>query len=198
MNRVLLILNIVLLIAVAVLFYLFYDYTTSDKHKINQANTAVANSFKVAYFELDTLQNQYEYYKEVRDYLNGKDAQITKQLNALRTNYMNKVKEYQQKGPSMTQTEQSEYQQELMNMQNNYQQQEHDLGQDMQAETMRKLQDVKSKIQNFLKGYCREKGYAYVFASDENDYLYYKDTIRDITPEVVRLLNDQYKKSKNP
>ena len=198
MNKILLTLNIVLLIAVGTLYYLYYQYTNSDAHKITEANKAVANSYKVAYFELDSLQNQYEFYKEVREYLNNKDAQITKKLNELRNNYMNKVKEYQQKGPTMSQTEQGEFQQVLMNMQNNYSQQEHDLGQDMQAEQMRKLQEVKKKIQDFLKAYCRNQGYAYVFASDDYDNLYYKDTVRDITPEVVRLLNEDYKKSKKP
>lgn len=198
MNKILLTLNIVLLIAVGALYYLYCQYRTSYADKITEANKAVANSYKVAYFELDTLQNEYDYYKEVREYLNHKDAQITKQLNTLRNNYMNKVKEYQEKGPSMSQTEQSQYQQVLMNMQNNYTQQEHDLGQDMQAEQMRKLQEVKKRIQDFLRSYCREKGYAYVFASDDYDNLYYKDTVRDITPEVVRLLNEDYKKSKKP
>ncbi|MGN6618203.1 MAG: OmpH family outer membrane protein [Ilyomonas sp.] len=198
MNKILLTLNIILLIAVGALYYLYYLYTNSDEHKITEANKAVANSYKVAYFELDSLQNQYEFYKEIRDYLNSKDAQITKKLNELRNNYMNKVKEYQQKGPTMSQTEQGEFQQVLMNMQNNYSQQEHDLGQDMQAEQMRKLQEVKKKIQDFLKTYCRDQGYAYVFASDDYDNLYYKDTVRDITPEVVRLLNEDYKKSKKP
>src|SRR5690242_14715040 len=98
MNKILLTLNIILLIAVGALYYLYYQYTNSDEHKITEANKAVANSYKVAYFELDSLQNQYEFYKEIRDYLNSKDAQITKKLNELRNNYMNKVKEYQQKG----------------------------------------------------------------------------------------------------
>ena len=62
---------------------------------------------------------------------------------------------------------------------------------------MRKLLEVKTRIQQFLRNYCKDKGYAYVFASDENDYLYYKDTVRNITPDIVRLLNEDYKNTKN-
>ncbi len=193
MKKFLLVANIVLLVAVAVLFFLFFEYKNADQHKIAQTNAAVSNNFKIAYFDLDSLEIHYEYAKEVRDYLRGKEDQMTRQLNQLRNNYMNKLKEYNQKGPTMTQTEQSDYQQQLMKMQNDYQQKGDELAQDMQMESARKLQEVKGKIQDFLKGFCKEKGYSYVFASNENDYLYYKDTLRNITPEIVRLLNDQHK-----
>ena len=51
------------------------------------------------------------------------------------------------------------------------------------------------KIQDFLKNYCSaDKGYAYVFASNDQDYLYYKDSIRNITPDVLTGLNASYQK----
>lgn len=196
MNRILLAINIVLLLAVGVLYYLYFKYTSADEHKINEANAAVKNSFKLAYFDLDSLEDKYDYYKEVRDYLRGRDSQMTQQLNKLRTGYMSKVKEYNQRGPTMSQTEQSEYQQQLIKMRDDYQQRQDEMGQDMHNISMQKLQEVKANIQSFLKDYCKEKGYAYVFASDDNDYLYYKDTLRNITPEIVQLLNERYKQTK--
>ncbi len=116
MQKILWGLIIVLFIAMGVLYYLYFNYTSSDEHKIKQANAAVSNSFKIAYFDLDSLQNNYEYYKRVRDYLKNKDAQMTQKLNQLRNSYVNKLKEYNQKGPSMSQKEQSEYQQQLMKL----------------------------------------------------------------------------------
>jgi outer membrane protein len=182
--------------AVAYLYYMHYSYISSDKHKITEANAAAANSFKIAYFELDTLENSYEFYKEVRTFLTTKQDQMNAQLNKLRDNYMNKVNEFKNRGPNLSQTEQSEFTQQLAKMENDYRDQEQGLGQDMQATTMQKLQEVKNKIEEFLKNYCRSKGYAYVFASSENDYLYYKDTIRNITSDVVRLLNEQHNSEK--
>jgi outer membrane protein len=189
MKKFLLILNAFLVVAVGVLFYLYFNYASSDIHKIKEANAAVANSFKIAYFDLDTLQSKYEDYKQVRDFLRGKDSEMTMELNRMQANYMEKVKEYQQKGASMSQADQSNYQQELAKMQDDYQQRQHDMSQEMNTVSMQKLQEVKSKIQDFLKDYCHDKGYAYVFASSNDDYLYYKDTLRNITDEVVNLLN---------
>jgi outer membrane protein len=196
MQRVLIVLNILLLLAVGVLFYLYVDYTRNDKHTILQSEKAANTSFKIAYFELDSLENQYEYCKEVRSYIRNKDAQMTKQLNQLRNTYVAKLKEYNQKGPTMSQTEQSEYQQVLMKMQNDYQLREQEMGQEFQNLNMQKLQEIKTNVEDFLKDFCREKGYAYVFATSNEDYLYYKDTLRNITPEIVRLLNEQYKSTK--
>lgn len=192
MKKVLLISNMVLLVAVIVLYYLYFRYTSTDSHRIMQANTAVANSFKIAYFDLDSLESQYQDYKEARDYLRGKDSEMTEQLNILQNNYISKVKEYQQKGPTMSQTEQSDFQDQLAKMRDDYQQTQQQMGQEMNAESMRKLQEVKNKIQSFLKDYCKDKGYAYVFASSSDDYLYYKDTLRNITKDIVGLLNQQH------
>ncbi len=189
MRNFLIALNAILFIAVAILYYLYFDYTSTDLHKIKQANAEVANSFKIAYFDLDTLQTKYDDYKKVRDDLRAKDSEMTAELNQLRVNYMDKVKEYQQKGNTMSPAEQNDAQQELAKMQDEYQQRQQEMSQEMNTISMQKLQEVKLKIQNFLKDYCREKGYAYVFASSNDDYLYYKDTIRNITNDIVKLLN---------
>ncbi|MGI8950531.1 MAG: OmpH family outer membrane protein [Chitinophagaceae bacterium] len=185
-------LNVLLVIAVGILYYLYFDYTSRDMHKIQEANAAVANSFKIAYFDLDSLQEQYDDYKDALKYLRGKDSEMSEQLNQMKSVYINKVKEYNEKGPSMSQTEQLAFQQQLAKMDNDYQQKQQDMNQEMQAEGMRKLQEVKTKIQDFLKTYCKEKGYAYVFGANDNDYLYYKDTLRNITADMVHLLNAQH------
>ena len=196
MNKILLGLNVVLIIAVGVLYYLYFDYTHRDTHKIEQAQNAAANTFKIAYFELDSLQTQYEYYKEVKDYLTKKDADYSSQLNSIRNRYQGKLREYQEKGPTLSQSQQSEYEQQLMKLQNDYQTTEANVNSQMQAEMLDKLQSVKIKIQDYLKTYCASKGYAYVFASSKDDDLYYKDSIRNITDSIVIGLNAQYKSTR--
>lgn len=198
MNRILLTLNVVLLVGLGVLYYLFFSYQNQDKHEIQQANAASANRFKIAYFELDSLQEHYAYFKDMRDYLNGEEKRMTNQLNSMRDKYVNKLKEYNQKGPTMNQTEQSSYEQQLMTLKNDYDRRQQELGQDMNNLYMQKMQDVKLKIQASLKNYCKDSGYSYVFASSNEDYLYYKDTLRDITPGIVKLLNEEYKPAKKP
>lgn len=197
MKKFLLITNIILILAVAYLYYEHYKYIDADIHGKEIDKAAVQNSFKIAYFELDSLENNYDYYKEVKDYLTKKDQNNTEQLNAIRNKYQTKLKEYQQKGSTLSQNEQSDYEQQLMQLQSDYQQTEQSLSNDFNAETAEKLQGVKNKIQDFLKGYCAAKGLAYVFATSESDFIYYKDTVRNITPDVIQGLNEAYQKEKN-
>ncbi len=196
MNKISIILNVILLVALGTLYYLFFSYRDQDRHRIQQANAASANRFKIAYFELDSLQENYAYFKEARDYLNTQEAQMTKRLNGLRDRYSDKLKEYNQKGPTMSQTEQGAFEQQLMSLKNEYDQSQQQMGQDMNNLYVQKMQDVKKRIQDILKIYCRDSGYTYVFASSNEDYLYYKDTLRNITPGIVKLLNTEYGKGK--
>lgn len=196
MNKLLLGLNIILVIAVGVLYYMHFDYTREDVHDRQHAQAAAANTFKIAYFELDSLQNHYTYYKEVKDYLTKKDAQYGQELNDIRSRYQMKLKEYQEKGPTLSQNQQSDYEQQLMKLQNDYATKEQENNNAMQTEMFDKLQRVKMNIQDFLKTYCANKGYAYVFASSKDDDIYYKDTIRNITDSIIIGLNQQYETSK--
>jgi outer membrane protein len=196
MNKVLLVLNILLVFAVGYLYYDHYQYVQEDVHGKERDDAAVRNSFKIAYFELDSLQSKYTYYKEVTDYLTKKDAQYRQELNDIRTRYQVKLKEYQEKGPTLSQNQQSDYEQQLMKLQNDYAAKEQENNNAMQTEMAERLPAVKMKIQEFLKTYCADKGYAYVFASTKDDDIYYKDTIRNITDSIIIGLNQQYEASK--
>jgi outer membrane protein len=197
MRKISIILNIVLIAAVGYLYYLHYEYINQDAHKQAQANAAVLNSFKIAYFDMDSLQDNYEFYKQVRDELTKKDQANAEKLNKIKTDYYNKAKELQDKGSSLTAQQQSDYQQTLANLQTTYNQTEQDLSNQMQAEMNEKLGVVKKKIEDYLKNYCTQKGLAYVFGASSNDnFLYYKDTLRNITGDLIKGLNNEFKNQK--
>lgn len=192
MKNILITVNALLVIAVAILFFLYFNQNREIHSK--SFNAVTPANFKIAYFDLDSLNSQYAGLKQMRQYLNSRDTMIGKQLAQMRDRYINKVKEYQQKGPSLSQQQQSSYEQELMKMKNDYESAEQQKRQEQQAEYVRRIQEVKLKIQDFLKDYCRQKGLSFVFASDESDNLYYKDSAYNVTSEVVKLLNEQYQK----
>ena len=194
MNRILIALNIVLLMAVGILYFLYFQYTKDDKHRIKDANSQLANSFKVAYFDIDTLDTYYDYSKEVRGYLMQQDSLNQGKLAAMRNSMNSQIKQMNQTGGSLTQQQQISFQQKMQDMQNEYESTGNTLAQQLQAESYQKLQQVRVKIQKFLKEYCQEKGYAYVLGTQEYDNMvYYKDTIRNITLDLVAKLNVEYR-----
>lgn len=199
-NKILIGLNIVLLIAVIVLFAIVFQLKSSIGGQ-GSANTVAANAgnnnlkesdpkIKIAYFELDSLSNNYLYYKNIRKALSSRESQINAQLTTLKNNIINKAQYYQEKGASMNQNEQMAAQQDMQKLQQNYGMKEQELTQQFHDETNKKLLDVRTRIMNFLKNYAKEKGYAYVVATSEDDNIfYYKDSLRNITPELVNGLN---------
>lgn len=197
MNKVLLGLNIVLLLALGFLYYAFYaDKKPAKPATANQQTTAKETNIKIAYFDLDTLEKNYVYAKETRDYLKQKNDAMESKLNKIRQDYTAKVNEYNKRGATLSQTEQSQMQEELARLDNYYAQQQQSLGQDFQGEYMQKMMDLKGRIQDFLKTYSSEKGYVYVFATSADDNIYYKDSVRNITGDVVAKLNEAYNNSK--
>ncbi len=196
MKNFLLVFNVLLLIAVGYLYYVHFNSGEETKVTATVSNKDSVN-LKIAYFDLDTLENNYEYFKEQRNYLKGKNDEVEKKLSRLQNDYMAKVNDYNKRGPYLSQAEQTQIQEQLMKMRNDYQQQEQALGQQLQSETMKKMLDIKSKIQDFLKVYGKERGYSYVFATSSDDNLmYYKDSVRDITHDIVLQLNKQNDSSK--
>ncbi|MBS1628339.1 MAG: OmpH family outer membrane protein [Bacteroidetes bacterium] len=184
-------LNIVLVAAVAVLFY--WHFSNKTQQTVMVHSPAQAGSFRVAYFEMDTVQSQFEYLKEIRNGLLAKDQNLGKQLSILENEFTKKYQELQKNGANMNQTELAAKQQELVEMDKNLKTKKQAMEQEMADESTRKLQDVKKKIEDYLKTYNKEKGYAYIL-SNSSDLFYYKDSVYNITNDLVKGLNELYKK----
>ncbi|MCX6211262.1 MAG: OmpH family outer membrane protein [Bacteroidetes bacterium] len=183
--------NGVLALAIIVLYVLHF----SNSSPVIKASAAAGAGTKVAYFEIDSIQNNYEFFKEVKSSLQVKDMENAKQLTALKNAFAAKYQDLQKNGQSFTQAEVASRQQELAQLEKNYTNKEQQLSQEMQEESFKRLQEVKKKIELFLEKYNKGKTFSYIFSSN-SDLMYYKDTAYDITSDIVRGLNGEYK-SKN-
>lgn len=190
-------LNIALVLAVAVLFYLqFSSGTKNGKASVATGGKDVPQGdFKIAYFEIDSIEAQFEYYKEVSNSIQAKAQENGKQLNQLKEAFASKYQDLQRSAQTMTQAEVNNKQQELMQMEKTYQSKEQMMNNEMQDESMKKMLDVRQKISDYLKEYNTSKGYAFIVGNNsESLAFYYKDSAYDITKDVVKGLNERYKK----
>jgi outer membrane protein len=55
---------------------------------------------------------------------------------------------------------------------------------------------IRKKIEDYIKEYNKQKNYSYIFAYDASGFIYNKDTLFNITNELLLGLNTEYKKSK--
>jgi outer membrane protein len=58
------------------------------------------------------------------------------------------------------------------------------------------MTDVRNKIEDYLKEYNKQKGYAFILSYEPGFMLYYKDSIYDITNDIITGLNAEYEKNK--
>jgi outer membrane protein len=196
MNRnVLLAFNIVLLVLVAVLFFLHFNSTSkkvTTPPVTVQSNTPAAGA-RVAYFVMDSIEKNYNYLQDVRNELKARENQLSGQLNSMKNRYMDKVTKFQQEAQSMTQERQGAIQQDLMQEQKVIQNKEQAISGELQNESFEKMQKVNKTIEDYLKEFNKDKGYTYILGYQEGT-IYYKDTSFDITGSVLKGLNERYKK----
>ena len=185
------IINGVLAVAIIVLFVLHFNNASTPSTAVSVKN---ANA-QIAYFEIDSIQNNYEFFKEVKAALQSKDQQNTTTLTALKNEYIAKYQDLQKYGQSLSPVDVSNRQQELVKTEKNYAAKEQQFAAEMQEESYKRLQEVKKKIEEYLAAYNKDKKFAYII-SNNPDLIYYKDTANDITADIIKGLNEAYKNKK--
>jgi len=196
MKNGILILNLVLLVLVGVLFYLHFSSKNTSPKTLSQGEvkgTETPGKSLIAYFEMDSLETSFAMVKDVKNELSRKEEAINNELTRMEKAFRNKGAQYQAQGATMTQVQSEMAQRDMMQMQQNMQSRKQALDQEYQEFYMRKMKDVKTRIEDFLREYNKEKGFAYIFAY-EPGLFYYRDTALNITSDVIKGLNDQYNK----
>jgi outer membrane protein len=190
--------NAVLLVLVAILFYLHFS---SSKHLTiasKESKTAPSEGHgdcRIAYFEMDSLTNSFSMVKDVKSDLAKEEDQMNNELSRLQKLYNDRLAQYQKQGQSMSQIESERANRDMLQLQESIRGKKQEMDQKYQDLYMRKMQEVKSKIEDFLKEYNKSHGYSYILAY-EPGIIYYRDTIYNITSDLVKGLNAQYSKKK--
>ena len=214
-----LVMNAILAVAVAVLFY----FQFADKQPEGRKNTvdsavidSVSSKLKIAYVNTDSLWNAYLLIEDIQDDLEldrtkaerkvtQRTALLEKQLEQMATELQTKMADFESKGRTMNETLRNMKMQELQSLQQNAQgfsleaeQEISDLQQQLQNQLLDKelkgTKKVQENIKAFLKDYNKDYGFTYVLAySSEAGGILLGDPALDVTEDVVAGLNDIYK-----
>jgi outer membrane protein len=198
MKSGLIVLNSILLLLIGVLFYWHFSAKEKPAQKRAEAVNNINNGqFKIAYFEMDSVTNSFSMVKEVKNELSKEEDKMNTNLSRLQKMYNDKLAQYQKLAQTsqMTQIQSEQANKDMLQLQETIRGQKQDMDQKYQDFYMRKMQDVKTKIEDFLKQYNKSKGYSYIFAY-EPGFIYYRDTMYNITRDLIKGLNEEYIKKK--
>lgn len=193
-------LNVVLLIAVGVLYVLHFTGNSScSSAQVNENVSEVGKEAKIVYINTDTLLRNYKLSVELNEAFLKKQEERNTELNIKAKDLDRQAREFQRKleNSGFISAERAEAaRQELLEKNQKLQQ----LQQEMTEKMMKEQSDLNKKlfesITNFLSEYNKEKGYDIVLSTVvAGNVLYAKDGF-DITGEVVTKLNEQYKQKK--
>ena len=200
MKNILPAITAILAVLVGVLFYLhFKNHSQIDKinTKVAGNDTAANRPLKIAYVDLDSIQEKYDYYREKMTEFEKKKEGADRDLNNSFQRIENERIAFVQKGNAITQVEAEAFQRDYARKMQNLEQQKANMERQIQEEGIKTMDELKKKINAFLADYNTTKSYSYIFSySSSINVLFYKDTAFNITNEVVAGLNQAYKATK--
>jgi outer membrane protein len=200
MKNGLVVLNIILLIGVAILFYLhFASEKSTTKTKTPEQKDASgnisSNGCKIAYFEMDSVESGFVMAKEMQNELGKREDKINVEMGRLQNLYQQKFGKLQQQGSTMTNDQVNAAKSELLQLEQKMRDTKASLDQEAQSYYMEKKQEILSLIRKFCTEYNKDKKYA-IIISNEPGLVFYKDSTLDITNDLLTGLNEEYGKKK--
>lgn len=194
MKNLSLVLNAVLLVAVAVLFYLHFS---SAKPNSVESSTVSAGDLVLAYINSDSVLKHYDFMEDTKTVLEAKAKKLDADLNNRANTLRGEIAAYQRNVSSMTIGQAKALEEDLGKKQQNLQLYQQNLSQQLAEEEGKLNKELYDRITAFLKTYSEENNIQVVVKFDPtSDVLYGKSTL-DITKAVVDGLNELYTAEKN-
>ncbi len=203
MKNVLLYINIVLIIAVAVLYYLLFTNTvgSSTTNKTNEPEEVVhhqpadGSSVTMAYVNLDSLRKNYEFFTEMNQLLLEKQKQHEANLRSRQARLEKKAADYQYKFERhlVTRRQAEEMQQELARDQQDLLQFQQSISGQLASEEQSMITQVYDSIYSYLRDFNKKHNFTFIMADAFGGNLLYADTSLNITQTVTKGLNKRYK-----
>ena len=198
MRNGLIVWNVILTLIIG--FLLFKQFGTAGKKgsrvMANDTTYTHPGQFRMAYFEMDSIASNFEMVKEIKADLNKKEDENNKEMESLAKQFQQKYIYYQNlaREGKLTQAQSDSATEDINKMNEQMKLRKQQLDQQYNDYMALRQNEIKTKIEAFLKEYNKTKNFSYI-VSYEQGLFYYKDTIYNITSDVIRGLNEMYKSS---
>jgi outer membrane protein len=194
MSRLSIALNLVLLVAVSVLYYFHFSSTP-------QVDPAVAVSLPVEpggiYFvNSDTLLDNYDFYKERKTELEARQERIRAELKSASQKLEADVQQYQQSAAGMTDEQRQKTEESLMMRQQQLVQKKEELLTRLDEEQAQYSDSLFKRLTSFLHDYNKGKGVRFILGYQRGGGILFANDSLDITRSVLEGLNAQWKEQK--
>jgi len=191
MKNLSLVLNILLLVAVIVLFFLHFSDPKTESRFSSSDTTAVDS--KIAYILTDSIVENYDYLDARKVGLESKTKNLQQEYRNRAMGLQNEIAAYQRNRNNLTFGQDQAMQEDLGKKQQNLQMYEQSLSQQLMNEEQKLLKEFYDRLTAFCKKYAEENGLHVILKYDQSSDVLYGARGIDITRQVINGLNQEYK-----
>jgi outer membrane protein len=186
-----LILNVVLTIAVAFLYYLHFK-DSQPAVASTSAKPAEAKGRAIVYVNVDSLLTKYEFFKDTQKVLESKRFQLENDLATKGRNLQNKVAFFQQRAATMTQEQGRATEASLQKEQQDIMAYRDRAAQNLANEEQAKNKQLYDQIYDYLKKVNAQNKYEFVLGYTKGGGILFADASADRTQVILDGLNKEY------
>ena len=191
MKNASLILNVILTIAVAVLYYLHFKGPQSEAAP--ELKTPIeAKGKSIVFVNVDSLLSKYEFFKDTQKVLESKRFQLENDLAGKGRNLQNKVTFFQQRAATMTQEQGRATEAALQKEQQDILAYRERAAQNLAAEEQGKNKLLYDQIYDYLKKINSQNKYEFVLGYTKGGGILFADPSADQTKTILDGLNKEY------
>lgn len=190
------VLSVVLLLAVAFLYYhVFSGKKTTTTPTAKDSKNAPATPALIAYVELDSLNEKITFIKEKRKELESEQKAIETEWENGYRGLENQKNIFIRKGDAITQQMAEEFQNQLIQQQQRIDEKKQGLTQKLSEKSYKFMDNIQKDLREFLIEYNKTKNYQYILTTGTGlDYMVFKDSTLNITTDVINGMNLKMKK----
>ncbi|CCH56359.1 outer membrane chaperone Skp (OmpH) [Fibrisoma limi BUZ 3] len=196
MKNASLVLNVVLAIAVAVLYYLHFKDRPAEIQPV--AAPAEAKGKEIVYVNVDSLLTKYDYFKDTQKVLESKRFQLENDLATKGRNLQNKVAFFQQRAQTMTMEQGRATEASLQKEQQDLLAYRERAAQNLAVEEQKKNQELYDQIYDYLKKVNAQNKYEFVLGYTKGGGILFADPSADATKKILDGLNKEYQAKQQP
>lgn len=187
--------NVLLSLVCVVLLYLQFIGGGGSLAGRKSASSLPSGPFRMAYFEMDSVAANFELVKELKAEMLKKEDSISVEMDRMARNMQQKYNYYQEQANTgvMNQAQSEAAGRDLKNLDDQIKGRKQALDAEYGDFVMRRQNEIKTKIETFLAEYNQNGQFSYII-SYEPGLFYYKDKAYDITADLIKGLNEKYKK----
>jgi outer membrane protein len=120
---------------------------------------------------------------------------MSDELDSIAGLFQQEVQEFQDNMKGMSTQERERRQGELVQKQQMLQQRQQQKSQMLRQESDQAIDSLIAEVKEYVSDYGKERGYAYIFGSNESANIMYAKEGLDITEDVLEVINGQEKES---